>query len=721
MKERYYIRFGDALGRACRVSIMTVEDDGAEAVELTGGTTPLYTETGMADGVTEPVATGSGRLTVTGGAEVAEALFCEGAMSKLVVLTVDGDVRWRGYLTADSLDQAAWPAVTDVTANVQSVTGALEGVQITGGKSVESAAQMLMSALDATGVEWRNIYWPKDIVQSEGSSDLWFVWRINMLRSRMTGEESEVSDDSAEGWTYLEWLQEWCRLWGWRMVEDGLDIWFTDRECTEYCFVSTTQMRLLSGTVQTKAVTTWQDSDWQAADDDVRRTWEQGRRGITVKAEAEKQDAEMSDVWDWAQLAGSRVFEQTKSEGDPPLIKVLSQTKVVQFDQIANGMAEVMSYKLNEEAQWVRDTAKCVPGVWTNGGARLIRAGGYKTGGESDTGEPGWNIEDIIDILSGDLSLNSNDSIYGGGVQMCYPAMLPLLRLKSTGNLCSAKAALLLNFEIKAANWWWSWWAKDGIYESQDGTKEENPYAVFWKNLYFTFRLKIGDKYWNGGGWSFAESTFRVYPVVDEEAEWHKIKDQRNNYDEKTGYGYVIPLNGSVTGRIELTLMSVELGAGSILFFFPDFAGADVLFGLHYYLRNFGLTYVEPDGIATSESDGDVTYRRECSGKWKEREEISLKLMTDERANNNTAALLTSNGLTRLGKVWSMTAGKAAYAEELLADKLKRVYDGAVVTEERGVVAVRGVTPGMMTGRRWLLGWSSDWRGASKRVRLISF
>ena len=166
------------------------------------------------------------------------------------------------------------------------------------------------------------------------------------------------------------------------------------------------------------------------------------------------------------------------------------------------------------------------------------------------------------------------------------------------------------------------------------------------------FKLQIGDKYWNGTGWTTTDSVFEV-ELEDDDKEYGSVNKERhvlNNIDfnqrlNETGYG--IPLQGvDPLGEVHFTicLPKIQFQYASP-YHYPKY-------NAYCWLKDFSLKIAQPQTEGGKDpGDNDIVYKNTVSGtNVNTLSDITVKFTT----KNTKAVPSYSNVLIQTGSTATM-------------------------------------------------------------------
>lgn len=220
-------------------------------------------------------------------------------------------------------------------------------------------------------------------------------------------------------------------------------------------------------------------------------------------------------------------------------------------------------------------------------------------------------------------------------------------------------------------------------------------------------KFRVGDKYWNGSGWTSADTWFTIQAGSEEgdSVPGKIISTKTLDMPYNGADGYVMPINEDLSGIVELTIHAIV----------NDSAYRQL------YLDNLKVDYYKSDDIANlgkSDKNENVyvsMLKRSSSGE----KELNLKIASK---NNNPAAYNTLSGAGRdVGPLYFVEEDANMLPEENLLNVIKRVY-GRVIEKLNITVEQSYLNPMMRlvrNGKEYrILSEKIEWADDSEEIMI---
>ena len=197
-------------GQTC---ILTIQDDNDFIKEMLPSAEPFTTAIQQSTELFTPIRTASGYVRVEADSvdDIAD-LVGSAPLQRAVELTVDGVVRWRGFLACESFTQA-WDVMPSLELPVMSSLEALRGLAPSSDLAdlgYISFAQFICNLNEELGSPFETFYFP---VISNPSTTLKYLFDMkNYATATDKNTKHEVAD-------YYSILEDICKLFGWQCVE----------------------------------------------------------------------------------------------------------------------------------------------------------------------------------------------------------------------------------------------------------------------------------------------------------------------------------------------------------------------------------------------------------------------------------------------------------------------------------------------------------------------
>lgn len=193
--------------------VLTIQDDNDFIQEMLPSADPFTTAIQQSTELFTPIRTASGYVRVDADSvdDIAD-LVGMAPLQRAVELTVDGVVRWRGFLSCEAFSQA-WDVMPSLELPVMSSLEALRGLAPSSDLAdlgYISFAQFICNINEELGTPFETFYFP---VISEPSTTLKYLFDMkNYATATDKNTKHEVAD-------YYSILEDICKLFGWQCVE----------------------------------------------------------------------------------------------------------------------------------------------------------------------------------------------------------------------------------------------------------------------------------------------------------------------------------------------------------------------------------------------------------------------------------------------------------------------------------------------------------------------
>ena len=193
--------------------ILTIQDGANGITDMEPSGEPFMTSTQQDTDIFAPIRTASGYLRVeVENVDDVEDLVGSAPLQRAVELTVEGVVRWRGFLACESFTQA-WDVMPSLELPVMSPVEAARGLTPSAELSALgyiNFAQFICNMNEALGSPFEKFYFP---VVSNPSTTLKYQFTMqNYAEATDKNTKHEVAD-------YYTIMEDICKLFGWQCVE----------------------------------------------------------------------------------------------------------------------------------------------------------------------------------------------------------------------------------------------------------------------------------------------------------------------------------------------------------------------------------------------------------------------------------------------------------------------------------------------------------------------
>lgn len=604
MGVRWRVSFGT---RSEKLGVLNLYDSSysGDPIELTPAAVPFETQEDSADTWFVPIRKQTGYIRVLDEGNT-DGIMPVGMKDRYVEYTEDGSLKWCGYVVPDVFS-ADW----DVTPNevelpVTGGLGVLEGEYLNedDGLGVVPLAKLIHECLLATGIDYNRIYIPTEVFPEEGSLDDLYPLTIEVSRFNFFTDNDTLNSEDTDwtrynGETCYDVLSEVMKMWGWTLRERGKDLWITSPKIEKSSYISFAKLgymaegrKMLGDGV--KNSTEYEISSLELAGSDHKRDVLQGRKKVIVKAAVNPVGAVVPSV-DKAKMDFVDSFvSEFESEGTTYAYEKLS------LYVPKRGYTDV------EFRTYVKTGANETYSDWTSVDQSIaaisLYVGAYFIEQERVTAEEyekkkNWNLSETIRINLQDWTGD-------------YPTIekartLPIVIMRSRNVANYVSGAFVISAQTRSIS--------QGFLTDYDGNGKGTLEIMF----------RVGGKYWDGSAWVNNESWFTVEMGNEEDPEstdgTGKIISTKTLDMPYTGAdGYVMPIDVSLNGEIELTIHAVRNDGG---------------YGV-LMLDNFKVDYFGEDQDQRKSDESENRYAKQTGLSYSNEEEISLQMATN---NNNKA------------------------------------------------------------------------------------
>ena len=232
-KVRWRVDFKTIKEREASVLVYEEDWDGG-VTSLQPAESVISTDEDSDESMTLPVRAQSGYLRIIDNGDIS-GLMPKNNRQHYVELIVNGALVWCGYMLPESFSEDWDSTPIEVEFPISSPLGVIDGKEMDRGKEMEmtTMAELLIEIIEATGVDYRYIYWPEDIAGigerklSFGAMEL-SVSRYNFFSLNDSEKEGDEEWKKYNTDSCLEVLTAICEFFGWTAREEGKDLYFTD-------------------------------------------------------------------------------------------------------------------------------------------------------------------------------------------------------------------------------------------------------------------------------------------------------------------------------------------------------------------------------------------------------------------------------------------------------------------------------------------------------------
>lgn len=670
-KIRWQIKFKTLKNKDGRIDIYEEGWDGG-FTELEPAANPITTEEDSDDDYLKPIRSQTGYLRVVDNGDL-EGLMPSDNSQHYVELHIDNELEWRGYMQADTFseDWDVTPLVIEYP--LISPIGLLDGVYLDQekGMGVVMLAELFLECIEATGVAYDNVYYPREVWYDENEGGLKAPFETSLSRQTFFKDNGSDEKDS-EDWkrydadTCLSFLEEFCKFWGWTLHERKKDLYFIGQ--ADECYKTTMEnirKIVYGGTyIANRQVVKEIDFSLLSLDgSDNKKEILQGVNKLKVVAKIDAvgtvvpsiDEGFMNVIYsgiDSPGIIGKRYRRVIAYESDSPNVDMY----VYIFD------SDLGAYVRKEYTyEYMRY------GI----GAMYVKRDIYS---ESDLqNKKNYNYKNGIWINNRpDRGIYSPDP-----PPLSLAQNMPILAMRSSGAAKYSSGAFVISAQIYS----YDMIIETGALEESDGGAAIGPGIM-------EIKFRVGDKYWNGSGWTSIDTWFNIQLGSEQgkSIPGKIISTKTLDMPYNGADGYVIPINENLFGIVELTIHATTYGEMATSP--PKYQNNQL------YLDNLKVDYYKSDDVTNlgSSDKNENVYvsllKRRASGE----KELELKIASN---NNNQAAYNTLYGAGRdIGPLYFVQEGASMLAEQHLLGILKQVY-GRVIEKLNITVERSDLTPMM--------------------------
>lgn len=619
------------------------ENYSGAVVELTPAAVPFETQEDSADTWFVPIRKQTGYIRVLDEGNT-DGIMPVGMKDRYVEYTEDGSLKWCGYMVPDVFSSDWDVTPLEVEFPVVGGLGVLEGEYLNedDGLGVVSLAELMYQCLTATGIRYNKIYLPKEVLRYSGSGDYLFPLSLEVSRFNFFKDNDALNSDDADwtrynGKTCYEVISEIMKLWGWTIRERGKDLWVTSTVNRGSFSIAVNDLEAVSygGAKiidQTVTVDQYEISSLELAGSDHKRDVLQGRKKVIVKAAVNPVGAVVPSV-DKAKMRYVDSFvSKFETEGQPYAYEKISlyvpkigYTDVRFRTYIKAGMNTSYS-------NWT-SVSQSIEAISLYVGAYFIEQ--ERVTAEEYKKKKNWNLSETIRINLQDWT--------GDYPTITEARNLPIVIMKSRNVANYVSGAFVISAQTRSIS--------QGFLTDYDGNGKGT----------LEIRFRVGSKYWNGSSWVSSAAWFSVNMGNEEDPESAQgtgkiISTKTLDMPYNGADGYVMPINQSLSGEIELTIHAVRNDGG---------------YGV-LMLDNFKVDYFGEDQDQQKSDDSENRYAKQTGLSYNSEEEINLQMATN---NNNKAGygIISLNG-TNVESMYFVGTNQTARPEMNLVSKGAQLY-----------------------------------------------
>ena len=619
------------------------ENYSGAVVELTPAAVPFETQEDSADTWFVPIRKQTGYIRVLDEGNT-EGIMPVGMKDRYIEYMEDGSLKWCGYMVPDVFSSDWDVTPNEVEFPVVGGLGVLEGEYLNedDGLGVVSLGELMYQSLTATGINYNKIYLPKEVLRYSGSDDYLFPLSLEVSRFNFFKDNDALNSDDADwtrynGKTCYEVISEIMKLWGWTIRERGKDLWVTSTVNRGSFSIAVNDLEAVSygGAKiidQTVTVDQYEISSLELAGSDHKRDVLQGRKKVIVKAAVNPVGAVVPSVDKTKMRYVDSFVSKFETEGQPYAYEKISfyvpkigYTDVRFRTYIKAGMNTSYS-------NWT-SVSQSIEAISLYVGAYFIEQ--ERVTAEEYKKKKNWNLSETIRINLQDWT--------GDYPTITEARSLPIVIMKSRNVANYVSGAFVISAQTRSIS--------QGFLTDYDGNGKGT----------LEIRFRVGSKYWNGSSWVSSAAWFTVNMGNEEDPESAQgtgkiISTKTLDMPYNGADGYVMPINQSLSGEIELTIHAVRNDGG---------------YGV-LMLDNFKVDYFGEDQDQQKSDDSENRYAKQTGLSYNSEEEINLQMATN---NNNKAGygIISLNG-TNVESMYFVGTNQTARPEMNLVSKGAQLY-----------------------------------------------
>ena len=631
--------------RGEKLGVLNLYEEGysGEVVELTPAAVPFETQEDSSDKWFVPIRKQTGYIRVLDEGNI-DGIMPVGMKDRYVEYLEDDVLKWCGYMVPDVFSSDWDVTPLEVEFPVVGGLGVLEGMYLSSQKSmgIVSLATLLHECLRKTGIDYDYIYIPVEAKRDEYSDEYLYPLTLGVSRYNFFSENDSLNYEDEDWERYIgescyNVIEEIVKLWGWTIRERGRDIWITSTESQQSIRITMNQLMILGyGGVTSEEVkitrNEFEISSLELAGADHKKDIIQGRKKVVVKASVNPVGAVVPSV-DKAKMQFVDSFVGDFAVNDQIYAyekRSLYVPKDGYTDVVFRSYAKTT---MNEAFGYWKPIEQTMLGLSLYVGAYFVEQ--ERVSAEEYEKKKTWNLTETIRINLQDWTGD-------------YPTIeearnLPIVQMRSRNVANYVSGAFVISAQTRSIS--------QGFMTDYDGNGKGTMEIMF----------RVGGKYWNGSGWVSDAVWFSVQMGNEENPDdWQGtgkiISTKTLDMPYSGADGYVMPINESLSGEIELTIHAVRNDGGYHTLM----------------LDNFKVDYFGEDQDQRKSDDSENRYAKTTGLNYTNEEEISLQMATN---NNNKAGygILSLNG-ENVETIYFVGTNQTARPEMNLVSKGVQLY-----------------------------------------------
>lgn len=576
MKPKYTISWTNDGGKPCVLSLFDHHRNVDNTLTLKPAERPFVTEVDSELDVMKPVRTGNGTITILSSiTSIDEGLFTSDNRFR-VVLEVDQEVMWLGWLSGNCFNQPYDNLVQEIQLNCIDDIAALAsksfkyfkddyymendlvGYDFTGDFVNISFREWLTECFilfdcqtqAETGAyyydEHRFCFNNKIATHIEGL-DLFKILDYKVNRYNFFQEKEEGGDDKYVGVTYLDFLEEFCKTFLFTCYQDGRKIVFARQidEQTEF-YDNLTLQDIHDSTSRTSSYET---------NIALSQLTPRGTHDITTKSAAKKviiavnpnkvDNALSMPHIDIRDVTANNTFQRNLPQWiDDKGVDHRGKWLCRPFQ---TGTVEAIMWSSNDKGEWEKVEGQPYTYAQISNLLSQLSASGavlcnedywesasYDTGSSpTDAEKKSYDFHNRIYITAGTTPWSRP-----------RPDSCPALVMDGIGSPTYTRGGFNISFK-----------AHEGLELSQ-GPALYNGLGLNFFAVAVRCQLRVGDKYWDGSSWVRAKSYFTIYTEQHDLNSMAEVASNKHYTMDIDAENFVIPIgNSPLTGNVHFEII----------------------------------------------------------------------------------------------------------------------------------------------------------------------
>lgn len=635
--------------------------------QLEPAVNPITTEEDSDDDYLKPVRTQTGYLRVVDNGDLA-GLMPEDNSQHYIELRIDNALSWCGYMQADTFseDWDITPLITEFP--LISPLGMLDGVYLdqAKGMSLVKLAELLLECIEATGVDYTRIYFPREVwysvIESAKTPFDVAISRQTFFSDNGSDERDAVDWQRYDAETCFSFLEEFCKFWGWTLYERCKFLYFIGKS-NEYYETTIGDLKAIVWNANPSFVRVpSKEIDFFSLELDGADNKKEILQGVNKVKITSKINAVGTVVPSINEGYMSVIYSGTD---DNTSIIGKRYKRVIAYNSESPDV-DMYVYNLDDNSGIYIPKEYTYEHMKAGIGAMFVKRDIYS---ESDLqNKRNYNYRSGVWINS-----RPKRGIYTPEPpSLSLARNMPILIMKSSGSAKYSSGA----FVISAQVYGYDMIIETGALEESNGRGS------------LEIKFRVGEKWWNGNLWGNTETWFTIQlgSENDNSVPGKILSTKTLDQPYNGADGYVMPINEDLSGEVELIIHATTFG--SMTTSPPKYQNQQL------YLDNLKVDYYKDDNISEirKSSNQDNVYVSILKRSTSEEKEIELKIASN---NNNPAAYNTLSGAGRdVGPLYFIEEGASMLAEERLLGILKQVYGRT--TEKLNITVERSELTPMM-------------------------